>query len=975
MATVPELDPAAVAELGDAAARERPARGQGLRRRRARRARRAVRRGPRADRGLPRGRQDGPRPRPRPLARRRVRPGPVHRRPAAGGHRRHQRLQPAREPLRVPSRARSSPTSSSSTRSTAPRRRRSRACSSACRSATSPSTATSTSWRARSSSSRPRTRPSTRAPIRCPRRSSTGSWSASRSATRAPARRPRCSPSTRRHDRVHDLEPVTEVGTVRAAQAAVTGGPRQRGAARATPSRSARRPAPTPRVELGASPRAVLMLFRAAKALAALDGRDHVLPDDVQALAPSVLAHRLLLAPGAVRGRRGRRSIGDALERVPALCRSAMVRRADRGGRSASRCCSPGLGFDSPSLLVPGVGLLGLAAVAVAWVELARPAAARARAGPGADRRGRALPAADRALGARLPPPGGELTDRCSPRRSRSARARSGRVDARSRLQRPRAGAGSGPARLEVRDPLGLRSRARRERRPPASCSSCRGSSRCSPPGAAPAGPARASWPGSRTARRRAASTPARSSSRWTGCAPTGRAARRRGSTGRRSRGPASWSSAGWSPAPTRRRWSSSTPPPRTATEALDAAVRAAASLCVHLAGAGGCARAAARAIAARPRSRRTCAPGRRCTPGSRWSRPAGARPRRPGDALRRGLLGHRAAPARRCRRRLRGASGEPRYLVAPGGLARHAARSRSRSPAARGGAIGRARRVAAAARRRVTAPRTRARPPLGDRARAGPVRGARRLRRSRSGRAWSPTRRVAQLRRARRSSPPPAARAGRVARAARRARAEPHRRRGARPARGPRGARGRRAPGAAARSRQLGRAGRQLSPGSPGSRTTSCPTTAATWTRLDAAARRPAAARRSPRRWPSGPPDRRGRRRRRWSPSWSRSTGSRSRSTRPARSSLWGVPCCCSAPPGSGCPAAPARRAARCGDRRRGGALALPVGGRARARPAPLVDYESWELFGAEQRGHLQLEPHLRPARLAPARARPCSR
>ena len=38
------------------------------------------------------------------------------------------------------------------------------------------------------------------------------------------------------------------------------------------------------RVELGASPRAVLMLFRAAKASAALEGRDHVLPDDVRRL-------------------------------------------------------------------------------------------------------------------------------------------------------------------------------------------------------------------------------------------------------------------------------------------------------------------------------------------------------------------------------------------------------------------------------------------------------------------------------------------------------------------------------------------------------------------------------------------------------------------------------------------------------------------------------------------------------------------
>ena len=60
------------------------------------------------------------------------------------------------------------------------------------------------------------------------------------------------------------------------------------------------------------------MLFRAAKALAALEGRDHVLPDDVQALAPSVLAHRLLLAPEAA-GASASAVIADALERVPAL--------------------------------------------------------------------------------------------------------------------------------------------------------------------------------------------------------------------------------------------------------------------------------------------------------------------------------------------------------------------------------------------------------------------------------------------------------------------------------------------------------------------------------------------------------------------------------------------------------------------------------------------------------------------------------
>jgi MoxR-like ATPase len=49
-----------------------------------------------------------------------------------------------------------------------------------------------------------------------------------------------------------------------------------------------------PELRLGASPRAALQLLRASRARAALDGRDYVIPDDVQALAASVLAHRLL---------------------------------------------------------------------------------------------------------------------------------------------------------------------------------------------------------------------------------------------------------------------------------------------------------------------------------------------------------------------------------------------------------------------------------------------------------------------------------------------------------------------------------------------------------------------------------------------------------------------------------------------------------------------------------------------------------
>ena len=52
-------------------------------------------------------------------------------------------------------------------------------------------------------------------------------------------------------------------------------------------------------VYLGASPRGSLSLFRAAQARAALNGRDHVLPDDVKALAISVLGHRIIVAPAA----------------------------------------------------------------------------------------------------------------------------------------------------------------------------------------------------------------------------------------------------------------------------------------------------------------------------------------------------------------------------------------------------------------------------------------------------------------------------------------------------------------------------------------------------------------------------------------------------------------------------------------------------------------------------------------------------
>src|SRR3954453_10204515 len=71
------------------------------------------------------------------------------------------------------------------------------------------------------------------------------------------------------------------------------------------------------RVELGASPRAGLLLLRAAKALALIRGRDHALPDDVQVLAETVLAHRLMLVPEAAGVDRAE-LLADAIARTPA---------------------------------------------------------------------------------------------------------------------------------------------------------------------------------------------------------------------------------------------------------------------------------------------------------------------------------------------------------------------------------------------------------------------------------------------------------------------------------------------------------------------------------------------------------------------------------------------------------------------------------------------------------------------------------
>jgi MoxR-like ATPase len=71
-------------------------------------------------------------------------------------------------------------------------------------------------------------------------------------------------------------------------------------------------------VDLGVSPRGTLALFKASQALAALRGRDFVIPSDVQALCPPVLTHRVHISPQVrLRGRTPAQIIAEITESVP----------------------------------------------------------------------------------------------------------------------------------------------------------------------------------------------------------------------------------------------------------------------------------------------------------------------------------------------------------------------------------------------------------------------------------------------------------------------------------------------------------------------------------------------------------------------------------------------------------------------------------------------------------------------------------
>ena len=73
-----------------------------------------------------------------------------------------------------------------------------------------------------------------------------------------------------------------------------------------------------PDLSLGVSPRGSLALLKSAQALAAIRGRDYVIPDDIKTLVPLALAHRLILKPEAeLRGRTARLILEDILEKTP----------------------------------------------------------------------------------------------------------------------------------------------------------------------------------------------------------------------------------------------------------------------------------------------------------------------------------------------------------------------------------------------------------------------------------------------------------------------------------------------------------------------------------------------------------------------------------------------------------------------------------------------------------------------------------
>ncbi|MEH1170016.1 MoxR family ATPase [Micromonospora sp. CPCC 205539] len=118
-------------------------------------------------------------------------------------------------------------------------------------------------------------------------------------------------------DPLNELRPVSDAAVVRqliatVRQVHVADAVKQYAIDLVTATREA------PDLRLGASPRATLQLLRTARAVAALEGRDYVLPDDLQALAVPVLAHRIIPTADAQLARRTTDAIvSELVHRLP----------------------------------------------------------------------------------------------------------------------------------------------------------------------------------------------------------------------------------------------------------------------------------------------------------------------------------------------------------------------------------------------------------------------------------------------------------------------------------------------------------------------------------------------------------------------------------------------------------------------------------------------------------------------------------
>ncbi len=118
-------------------------------------------------------------------------------------------------------------------------------------------------------------------------------------------------------DPLESLEPVTDPATILEVQETVRRVMVEE-SVRDYIVRVARSTRENPAVALGVSPRGTLALFRTSQALAAIRGRDFVIPDDVKALVPHVLIHRIHISPQIrLRGRTPEQVVSDLVDEVP----------------------------------------------------------------------------------------------------------------------------------------------------------------------------------------------------------------------------------------------------------------------------------------------------------------------------------------------------------------------------------------------------------------------------------------------------------------------------------------------------------------------------------------------------------------------------------------------------------------------------------------------------------------------------------